>query len=569
MKKITTLLLILAMVFSGFGAGVPAAGAVEAGGQTTALTDIQGTKYETAVAELIEMDVISGYTDNTFQPEQQISRAEMAAIAVRIIDRSDFGELRDPSFADTEDHWAESMIVTAFNAGIIAGISADRFGPELPVTYAQAATMLLRALGHTDAALGGPWPGNYLEKAEDLGLTASLGAWSADAPATRGDVALMTAVKAQAIRDHWMEEGDTIEAVPIPAPAALPSMDAVRFKGPAVTVDLETVIEHRLSTGPAIELALINQRSDEAISRGYKEAFTNLQLYAPASLNAKLMELTRNFARENLVTNHEAELNSIRKDAVDLFYGAFSAQEYYRVAKEDLAVNELMLKNVQRRFDLGAASKLDLLTAQNALTGAKKALAEAQIGYAGALMNFNLEMGYPLQQEVVLQGDLTIPSLPKVSLDAAVASALEQRNEIKGALFAYEIQDVTFANAALTMNRLASSYKKQEVAYLTAKRTAETIHDQIRADVLLKYMGMAQQHMAALAAQSTAELAAEGYRIAQISYNAGMKTLAQLQEAEVAANQAKILAIGAVTDLTLALYDFDFATGVGTYRISL
>jgi outer membrane protein TolC len=337
----------------------------------------------------------------------------------------------------------------------------------------------------------------------------------------------------------------------------VPAIDAIQFTGPAITVDLETVIEHRLATGAAIEVALINQRSDEAIARGYKEALSNLQLAAPASLTAKITELTRNFARDNLATNHEAELNAIRKEAVDLFYGAFSAQEYYKVAKEDLAVNELMLKNVQRRFDLGAASKLDLMTAQNALTGAKNALAEAHMGYNATIMNFNLEMGYPLMQEVVLKGDLTIPSLSPVDLDAAIASALEQRNEIKGALFAYEIQDVTFANAKLTMNRLSSGYKKQEVVYLTAKRAADTIHDQIRVDV------------AALSAQSTAALAAEGYRIAQISYNAGMKTLAELQDAEVAANQAKILAIGAVTDMTLALYDFEYATGVGTYRISL
>ena len=359
------------------------------------------------------------------------------------------------------------------------------------------------------------------------------------------------------------------ETVLISAPASVPTIESVRFTGPAITVDLETVIEHRLATGAAIELALINQRSDEAVARGYKEAMSNLSLLAPASLTAKLTELTRDFARDNLTTNHEAELNSIRKDAVELFYNAFSAQEYYKVAKEDLAVSELTLKNVQRRFDLGAASKLDLLTAQNALTGTKKALAEAHMGYNVTLMNFNLEMGYPLMQEVILKGDLTIPALPSVDLDVAIASALTLRNEIKGALFAYEIQDITFANAKLTMNRLASSYKKQEVAYLTAKHTADTIHDQIRVDVMLKYMSLAQKHLAALAAQSTADLAKEGYRIAQISYNAGMKTLAELQDAEVAANQAKILAIGAVTDMTLALYDFEYATGIGTYRISL
>jgi len=359
------------------------------------------------------------------------------------------------------------------------------------------------------------------------------------------------------------------EAVVISAPVPVPTIDAIQFTGPAITVDLETVIEQRLTTGAAIELALINKRSDEAVARGYKEAFSNLQLAAPASLTAKLTELTRNFARENLTTNHEAELNSIRKEAVDLFYGALSAQEYYKVAKEDLTVSELTLNNVQKRYNLGAASKLDLMTAQNALTGAKKALAEAHMGYNATLMNFNLEMGYPLMQAVILNGDLTIPALPHVDLDAAIASALEMRNEIKGALFAYQIQEVTFANAKLTTNLLSATYKKQEVIYLTAKHTADTIHDQIRVDVMLKYMGLAQKHLAALAAQSTADLAKEGYRIAQISYNAGMKTLAELQDAEVAANQAKILAIGAVTDMTLALYDFEYATGIGTYRVSL
>ncbi len=365
-----------------------------------------------------------------------------------------------------------------------------------------------------------------------------------------------------------------LEAVmPIAAPPAAtlpaPSLDQVVFTGAAVTMDLETVIAHKLATGTAIELALINKRSDEAMARGYKEAFTNLQLAAPASLTAKLTELTKNFARDNLETNHQAELNSIRKGAVDLFYSTFSAQEYYRVAKEDLAVKQLSLGNVQKRFNLGAASKLDLLTAQNALTGAKKALGEAQTGYSGALMNFNMEMGLPLLQAVTLKGDLAIPALPGVDLSASVTSALSMRNEIRGALFALQIQEVTFTNAKLTMNRLSSSFKKQEVAYLTAKQTADTIHDRIRADVLLKYMALAQKHMAALAATSTSDLAKEGLRIAQISYNAGMKTLAQLQESEVAYNQSKILVIGAMTDLALALEDFQYATGVGTYRISL
>jgi len=233
MKKITILLLVLAMVFAGLGAGAPAAAAAEAGG-ATALTDIQGTKYEAAVAGLMDMDIISGYSDHTFRPDQPVTRAEMGSIVVRTINRAEFDELRDPAFTDTENHWAENVIVMAFNAEIIKGITAERFGPTLPVTYAQAATMLLRALGHTDESLGGTWPDNYLAKAEELGLTASLDTWASDAPATRGDVALMTVVKAEAIRDHWTEEDETAEPDPEPGAGALAD-----FSGRAIGLPLD------------------------------------------------------------------------------------------------------------------------------------------------------------------------------------------------------------------------------------------------------------------------------------------------------------------------------------------
>ena len=83
----------------------------------------------------------------------------------------------------------------------------------------------------------------------------------------------------------------------ISAPVAtIPSLDAIAFEGPAIEVDMETVIEHRLTEGPAIELALINKRSDEAVARGYREALDLLSFVAPGSLNTKLTEMTRDFA---------------------------------------------------------------------------------------------------------------------------------------------------------------------------------------------------------------------------------------------------------------------------------
>ncbi len=177
-------------------------------GLQPSLKDIQGTKYESAVSKLMAMGIIDGYEDGTYRPQASVSRAEMAAIVARSIDRGCFKVLLDPGFVDIDGHWAARGIAKAYNAGIVKGISQDRFGPELGVTYAQAMTMLLRAIGHSDQSLGGIWPANYLAKAQELGLAKELDVWTADRPATRGDVALMTAPLAQQIHDFWASKAE-------------------------------------------------------------------------------------------------------------------------------------------------------------------------------------------------------------------------------------------------------------------------------------------------------------------------------------------------------------------------
>jgi len=51
------------------------------------------------------------------------------------------------SFADIKDHWAKDDIQLMVSKGIIKGISATEFAPNTPITRAQFAALLVRALG--------------------------------------------------------------------------------------------------------------------------------------------------------------------------------------------------------------------------------------------------------------------------------------------------------------------------------------------------------------------------------------------------------------------------------------
>ena len=363
----------------------------------------------------------------------------------------------------------------------------------------------------------------------------------------------------------------TTIAAPVSAatPVGVPSMDQIVFTGEAIALNLEGVIEHLMTTGTAIELVNINKRSDDAMARGYAESYSNLQTLGSATITTKVTKLTRDFARENLAGNYQADLNSIEKSAVELYYNTLQAQEYYKVQKESLTASQTTLTNVQKKFNLGVASKLDFLTAQNAVTTAKSDVAAALATYNSAKMNFNIKMGYPLMQEVVLSEVLKAPAMPSVSLDAVISSALKTRNEVAGANFAFLLQNTIFTNTKLIATSTSSTYKKQEVQYLLAKQNAEQINAVIEMDVRAKYMDLAQKQLAVAAAESAANLAKEAYRVSQLTYNAGMSTLADLQAAEVTYNKAKIARVSAITDMSVAVYDFEYATSEGTYRIDL
>lgn len=56
----------------------------------------------------------------------------------------------DVPFKDIDGHWAEDDIIRAYHAGLVKGIEADQFGPEVSLTRAMFVTMLYRMAGEPE-----------------------------------------------------------------------------------------------------------------------------------------------------------------------------------------------------------------------------------------------------------------------------------------------------------------------------------------------------------------------------------------------------------------------------------
>ena len=159
--------------------------------------DIEGTKYEEAINKLVALNTIEGYEDGTFKPENTITRAELATVITFILGLQDAADLakETPSrFSDVKtNEWYTGYINIAANENVISGYPDGTFKPSENVSYSEAVTMLVNALGLKQVVdkSGGTWPSNYMSKAAQLGITKVLSSVNGSSKAIRGDVFLM------------------------------------------------------------------------------------------------------------------------------------------------------------------------------------------------------------------------------------------------------------------------------------------------------------------------------------------------------------------------------------------
>ena len=189
MKKILAILLTLALIPCGFGVVFA----------DVALTDIENTPYQTAIENLVEKGIIKGYPNNTFQPENTITRAEASVILVKAVnaDSDALAAAKGGKFSDVADtYWGKDSINYAAENGLISGYEDGTFRPNEKISYYEMAAMLVNAAGVKANELEGEWPDNYYNKATELGFMNLVpdenSAFDGNAPATRGNVARMT-----------------------------------------------------------------------------------------------------------------------------------------------------------------------------------------------------------------------------------------------------------------------------------------------------------------------------------------------------------------------------------------
>ena len=114
---------------------------------SSSYTDVADTDNVEAIEVLKAVGIMVGDENGDFNPDENVTRNEMAVVMSNLMAYNVATYADTSPFTDVPS-WAEPYVAACWTNGITAGTSATTYGGSEDVTTAQAALMLMKALGY-------------------------------------------------------------------------------------------------------------------------------------------------------------------------------------------------------------------------------------------------------------------------------------------------------------------------------------------------------------------------------------------------------------------------------------
>ena len=190
LKRALSLALAAAMLISLMVVGASAA-SYEDYPDASSIQNVEAVDFLTAVG------VVGGDQNGNYNPTATLTRAEFTVMMANMLTGGKFDQTlfegTNTPFTDIDGHWGANYIAYCYSVGVVAGTSATTFDPDSTLTAAQAAAMLLSALGYNqnnEFGANGQFSINVTRWAQQAGLYDNLSV-AANAGVSRDDTAQM------------------------------------------------------------------------------------------------------------------------------------------------------------------------------------------------------------------------------------------------------------------------------------------------------------------------------------------------------------------------------------------
>lgn len=142
-----------------------------------------------AVQAVTALGIMSGDSSGNLNLSARVTRAEFVTMVVRAMPGGDgVGQAATSPYPDVpRSHWASGYVEAAVTRGLISGFSDGTFRPNQEIKLAEAVSMVLSLLGYGPEDFSGAFPTGQLAMYHSLKLDRGVTALQASSPLTRQD----------------------------------------------------------------------------------------------------------------------------------------------------------------------------------------------------------------------------------------------------------------------------------------------------------------------------------------------------------------------------------------------
>lgn len=330
----------------------------------------------------------------------------------------------------------------------------------------------------------------------------------------------------------------------------------------------------------------------------------NFQLQLPVYTFGRIRfgEKAARYARYARMEEFEQSVVDMAFNVKKAFYGILLAEKFVDVAAQSLKQIGNHVRTVKSQFDVGMASRFDLLRIEVQRANTQPELIRAELVLKNARDGLNMLLGRPVETPIVLKGSLEARPGDDEEVDAMVGIALLQRQDLKKArrqLQAVRMQREAVRRGTHPTLALQSTYsqawgnrvmpnhhwdeswnanmvlqwsffdgrgtevetRKMDERLRQAEIAVEMTENQVKLDVRQAVNELTQSRALIRASEKTVEQAEEALAIANVSFENGLNTNLEVMDAQLALDRARTNHYQALHDWLVARAKLDKALG--------
>lgn len=338
------------------------------------------------------------------------------------------------------------------------------------------------------------------------------------------------------------------------------------------TLSLEQAIEEGIKNSQELT---INELEIEVKKTEYSEARYRERKYDKSGyslgtvegflLDENMLSKQANYALEEEKLKTEYIREDIKYNVTNAYYGVLQAKDYVNVAKSTLENIKRNHDIIAKKFELGMASKSDVLMSEIALNEGYTNLEKAKEDLERASRALNMVLNYPLDAKIELTSGFKEQEFNR-NIDEDIERSYTKRFDIIQLNNNYDLVKLDFDTNAKVYTPNTFIYKYKEI---NVKKMEDLLHNakqNIEFDIRTKYDGIKSAEKQIQLAKANVEKAEEGLRLRELAYKAGTGVILEVKEAITQLYNAKLALSNAIANYNLKILEYDKAVNIGSIR---